>query len=303
MKQIVALNREGVGSYAMWTLGVVASFGALAFFFLAQESMRGMNVALSIPTSSEQGIVGASKNTESSLQAAPASLEEKKVEEKNVSPEPESSGHSPATLSENVASSRKVSSVLHTVPFVSQAPFGEWDIPEFQDGCEETSVLMAAAWRRGTGLSREEAKREILAMSQFLGKQFGHAVDTSGVDTNALLFHEYLNMPDTDLVIDFTKESLQLALQEGVVVIPMDGRALGNPNYTFPGPIHHMLVVIGYDAKTKEFITNDPGTRNGAGYRYQEDVFFRAARDYPTGEHIIPEIQQKVFILVRKEKK
>ncbi len=298
MKQAIALRREGVGLYAMWTLGVVASFGALAFFFLARESTRGMSAMFSVPVSSEQGISGASKNIEPSLHVASASLQEE-----NTSPEPELSEHSPATVSENVASSRKASSVLHTVPFVSQAPFGEWDIPEFQDGCEEASVLMAAAWRRGTGLSREEAKREILAMSQFLGKQFGHAVDTSAVDTNALLFHEYLNMPDTDLVIDFTKESLQLALQEGVVVIPMDGRALGNPNYTFPGPIHHMLVVIGYDAKTKEFITNDPGTRNGTGYRYQEDVFFRAARDYPTGEHIIPEIQQKVFILVRKEKK
>lgn len=283
----------------MWTLGVVMSFGALAFFFLAQGSVREVSTVFSTPVSSEQGIASAPKTFESSPQIVPISLEEKTMPSE---PTPNSETRVSLGVPESDAPSRKVSSVLHTVPFVSQAPFGEWNISEFQDGCEEASVLMAAAWKKGTPLSHEEAKREILAMSHFLGKRFGHAVDTSAVDTNVLLFHEYLGMQDTSLVIDFTKESLQIALQDGIVVIPMDGRALGNPNYTAPGPVHHMLVVIGYDAETKEFITNDPGTRKGAGYRYQEDVFFRAARDYPTGEHIAIETPQKVFILVRKTK-
>jgi hypothetical protein len=46
-----------------------------------------------------------------------------------------------------------------------------------------------------------------------------------------------------------------------------------------------MLVIRGYDPATKEFITNDPGTRKGEGYRYPEQIIYAAWRDYPSGDH------------------
>ena len=38
-----------------------------------------------------------------------------------------------------------------------------------------------------------------------------------------------------------------------------------------------MLVLTGYDED--EFITNEPGTKNGAGYRYSIDVIMNAMHD------------------------
>ncbi|KKU51956.1 MAG: hypothetical protein UX75_C0058G0008, partial [Candidatus Moranbacteria bacterium GW2011_GWE2_47_10] len=46
---------------------------------------------------------------------------------------------------------------------------------------------------------------------------------------------------------------------------------------------------------SKEFITNDSGTRNGEGYRYGENVLFGAVRDYPTGNHYEKPIDESVI--------
>lgn len=86
------------------------------------------------------------------------------------------------------------------------------------------------------------------------------------------------------------------------MVVPTNGRALGNPNFTAPGPERHMLVLIGYDPETKEFITNDPGTRQGRHYRYHEEVLFSAIRDYPTGDRVpITSVSKPGIIVSRAE--
>ena len=42
-----------------------------------------------------------------------------------------------------------------------------------------------------------------------------------------------------------------------------------------------MEVIIGYNDETREFITNDSGdVRNGAGHRYDYDLFMSTVRDY-----------------------
>ena len=62
-----------------------------------------------------------------------------------------------------------------------------------------------------------------------------------------------------------------------------------------------MIVIRGYDAKTKEFITNDPGTRQGENYRYKSDVLINALRDYPTGNHLPIEAERKAMIIIKKK--
>jgi hypothetical protein len=65
------------------------------------------------------------------------------------------------------------------------------------------------------------------------------------------------------------------------VIIPAAGRALDNPNYTVPRPIYHNLVVIGYTRD--KIITNDPGTRSGAGFSYTYDNFDQSIHDFVEG--------------------
>lgn len=192
------------------------------------------------------------------------------------------------------------SSLVENVPFTVQAPFGEWNIVTFQDGCEEAALVMAAHWLSGKPLTKEIAKKEIIALSLFEDKKHGQSVDTSAEDTQKLLV-EYYGVTTSELRTDILMTDIQETLSSGaIVIVPMDGRKLMNPNYKQPGPTTHMLVVIGYDAGKKEFITNDSGTRKGEGYRYKEDILYEAIRDYPTGDHLPIQWIYKNMIVVKK---
>lgn len=183
-------------------------------------------------------------------------------------------------------------------PFVSQAPTGEWGKSEFQNGCEEASALMVHAWRTGQKYTKETAKRELVAMARYQEKRIGQGVDTDARETARSLLAEYFDIVDHRLVYDFTLDDLKQSLAEGLVIVPTNGQALKNPNFTRPGPLQHMLVVTGYDAATKEFITNDPGTRKGEGYRYPEQTLYDAIREYPTGKHLPITTERKAMIVV-----
>lgn len=177
-----------------------------------------------------------------------------------------------------------IPSILQEVPFLSQAPFGEWSDPMFQDGCEEASMIMAMVWVQGNALTPESGKAAIESITQFEIKKFGTFIsDTSATDT-AQTMRDYYSYAHVTVTPDASMDNIKTSLAEGAVIIaPMNGQLLNNPNFTQPGPLHHMLVIIGYDAKTHEFVANDPGTKQGAGYRYSEETFYQALRDYPTG--------------------
>ncbi|MDP3957393.1 MAG: C39 family peptidase [bacterium] len=192
------------------------------------------------------------------------------------------------------------SSLTENVPFTVQAPFGEWGVSMFQNGCEEAALVMAAYWVSEKPLTKEIAKQEIIALARFEDKKHGQSIDTSATDTEKL-FKEYYNITASEVRTDITLTDIQETLATGaLVIVPADGRKLMNPNYKQPGPTTHMLVVIGYDAEKKEFITHDSGTRRGQGYRYQEDILYEAIRDYPTGDHLPVKGIHKDMIVVKK---
>lgn len=191
--------------------------------------------------------------------------------------------------------------VLHEVPFISQAPFGDWDDPRQQDGCEEAASLMAVAWARGEELTARKALELIIALADYQEKEFSGFHDTSAADTAERIIRGYFKHDQAEVMPAASPDDIVGALQGGSLVIaPMDGQALGNPYYTAPGPERHMLLVVGYDPETGEFITNDNGTRRGQGYRYGKSHFFRAVRDYPTGNHEpIVRMEKNIIIVSR----
>jgi len=175
-------------------------------------------------------------------------------------------------------------SMLLNVPFTSQAPSGNWDNVVFQQGCEEASMLMAMLWVQKKGfISPKEAEKAISAISNFAQKNYGEFRDTSIEDT-AIIMKDYFDYQNIEVKNDITANDIKSELAKGnVVIAAINGRKIGNPFYTPPGPQQHMLIVKGYDAQKKEFITNDPGTRRGEGFRYKEDILEAALRDYATG--------------------
>jgi hypothetical protein len=78
------------------------------------------------------------------------------------------------------------------------------------------------------------------------------------------------------------------------VIMPAAGRLLGNPNFTGAGPEYHALVLTGFDAEG--FITNDPGTRRGAGFRYSEATIMRALHDWNGAKSTITSGPKRVLV-------
>lgn len=185
----------------------------------------------------------------------------------------------------------------YEVPFTAQAPFAEWNDPRYQDGCEEASVLMAIKAVKGEGLTRNEAKAEIAAISQYELENWGSYVDTSASSTLARIVEGYFKyMGRVEYGID-QDDIIEALYANNLVLVPTNGVKLKNPNYSPPGPERHMLVVKGYDPATAEFITHDPGTRNGADYRYDAAVLMEALFDYPTGNHV-PATEDRTAMII-----
>jgi hypothetical protein len=192
--------------------------------------------------------------------------------------------------------------VLLDVAFTSQAPFGDWDDPRQQDGCEEASVLMAMLWLRGqTSISRDEALREILTASDWEQEKYGSFHDTSAQDTVERLFKDYYKHYGAYVSYDVSVDNIKKELATGhLVLVPASGQLLGNPNFSGAGPERHMLVIRGYDDRREQFITNDPGTRRGEEYKYSYNVLIDAIRDYPTGYKVPIEGVNKAIIVVER---
>jgi len=190
-------------------------------------------------------------------------------------------------------------STLLDVPFTSQAPSAQWSDVVYQNACEEAVIVMTMRWAKGTSLTKEGAEIEIAAIADFQQKTYGHFHDRSASDTAQLImdYYGYLNIEfQFDIGIDDIKRELA---KGNALIVPVNGQKLGNPFYTPPGPIEHMVVVVGYDSETKEFITNDPGTKRGEQFRYPEDVLDAALRDYATGFHEPITQINRVMIIVR----
>ena len=118
-------------------------------------------------------------------------------------------------------------------------------------------------------------------------------MSTTAEQTAAVIETYYYLSPE--VILNPTTEDLMTALAAGYpVIIPVAGRLLGNPNFTGEGPLYHVLVIKGYTEKG--FITNDPGTRNGADYFYTFDVIMNAIHDWNGGDVLNG---QKIMIIVR----
>ena len=164
------------------------------------------------------------------------------------------------------------------VPFGSQAPYAVWD-DLHNEACEEAAMLMANAYRKGEKLTPHLMEQGILNLVKWQ-TEHGYSVDVTATET-AKILQEYFGLT-ARLVPAPTAANIRAELDFGrAVIVPAAGRKLGNPNFRRPGPIYHMLVIRGYDAIHDEFITNDPGTRKGEGYRYTTNVLMAAIHDWP----------------------
>lgn len=179
------------------------------------------------------------------------------------------------------------------IPFTSQAPFQVWD-PAHEEYCEEASLLMANRFLQGRSIDGPaDADEAMNAIAAWEVDRFGYFESTTAEET-AVIARDFLGLEAEVLPYNFT--AVQEALVSGkVVIIPAAGQELGNPFFTPPGPVYHMLVIKGW---TEEYvITNDPGTKRGENYVYDPDVLYAAIGDY---NHNNPSSGEKLMIVVGK---
>lgn len=185
------------------------------------------------------------------------------------------------------------------VPFTPQAPTANWD-QLHNEACEEASVLMAAAYFGGNHnptLSAEQAEAEISKLVQWEQEEYGYHLDTTTPETAKMIEDVY--GLKTKIIENFSVDDLKSELTEGrLVIISVDGRLLGNPNFRQPGPPHHMFVITGYNSTG--MVTNDPGTRRGRNYTYSFDTIYEAAGDWEHNQHAVNR-SKKMAIVVWKE--
>jgi len=181
------------------------------------------------------------------------------------------------------------------IPFQSQAPHANWDMP-YQEGCEEASIILAVKYLEDINyISAEEMNQEILDMVDYQNKNYGGHYDLSAEETSDLLLEYYGDEFETELIYDFEWEDVKKALaQDHPVIIPTAGQQLGNPYYTAPGPRYHMMVIRGYDENY--VYTNDVGTKRGENYKYDYNTLYNGVHDWNNGN---VESGEKVMIVVK----
>ncbi len=169
--------------------------------------------------------------------------------------------------------------MLIEVPFIVQAPTGNWDMP-YQEACEEASLIMIHHFLAGETLTAQEADKEILDMVQWENDEFNYSADLTIEELKRVAEDYYKHTGQ--LFYDFTIDDMKRLLVEGhPLIVPLSGRDVGNPYYSGEGPWYHMLVVTGYDAHN--FITNDVGTKRGHNFRFPQERFFNSIHNW-TGQ-------------------
>lgn len=172
------------------------------------------------------------------------------------------------------------------LPFTSQAPAGVWDAVH-EETCEEASVHMVAEYFARTPAGKLDVTSADRAMLDLIAYEEanGYGVSVSAAELKAIIDDFYDGAYTVEIIDDPSAEDLKALLVDGYpVIVPAAGRMLGNPFFTGEGPLYHMLVLRGFE--DGRFVTNDPGTRHGENYTYDEDVFMNAVHDWNNGDPV-----------------
>lgn len=179
------------------------------------------------------------------------------------------------------------------VPFSPQAPHANWDAP-YQEACEEMALIMGIYFLQGKELTPEIADREIKDLVKW-ETEHGYPEDVTLEQLNQIGC-EYYKVCTNYVINQVTTEVIKEQIAKGnPVILPAAGRRLLNPYFSGDGPWYHMLIVKGYDRN--EFITNDPGTKRGKGYKYKYDRLVNAIHDWTGVKEEIEKGQRKMMVV------
>jgi uncharacterized protein YvpB len=199
-------------------------------------------------------------------------------DEKNTTNKPSSL---PQT-EEVVAKELKPTTKILPVPYVSEAPEGDWS-GDWVNACEEATIVMVDGFYAGKiTVSVEEAKSRLLKLFAEQEIMYGSSKNSDSIKIQNLIsiYTNYVGKIKTNPTISELKQEID----NGHPVISLHrGFDLKNKNIPF-SPVkssYHTVVLLGYDDIAEEFIVHDPGdSKEGFEHRYSYNDFMFSIHDY-----------------------
>lgn len=206
---------------------------------------------------------------------------------------PPQSNNNSAPVLDSASVSGLPSSINHPVTFFSQAPDGNRNLPR-QEACEEASIALANYFIKGKSLNKDQMRADILALVDRQMELFGDYLHTT-VEQTQQLYEDFYGW-ESYIIDNPTIEQIKSILaQWQIIVAPFSGRQLGNPYYSGPWPLYHMMVIRWYD--DTYFYTNDVGTRRGENFTYTHAVIMDALHD--RNEANINQWAKKILVITK----
>ena len=219
-------------------------------------------------------------------ETAKVPIPENNVDPSQVNPVPGNAAATPQdqTDSQNSNASLPERSLLD-MPFYSQAPLSKWDAFH-EEMCEEASLLNAGLYLEDKKLTKDQFEGELQKIQRIEKSEIGEWKSTTAAQTKKWADVYFEGNVKIKIIENPTIKDIEKEISDGLpageaghpVIVPLSGRDIGNPNFTPPGPIYHMLVIKGYDSQN--FITNDVGTRKGNSYAYKKEVIMKNMHDW-----------------------
>jgi len=174
------------------------------------------------------------------------------------------------------------SKVQLDVPYINEAPEGDWSGP-WKNACEEASITMVEKFYQGKKeVSITEAKEYMIMLFNKQDEVWGSNTDADAIRAEQII-NDY-TLFNAEIRVNPEIEEIKKQLRQGNPVISLHyGKLLYNKNIPFltTGTYYHMMVIIGYDDETEEFITNDDGDiKTGSAHRYEYDLFMNSLADF-----------------------
>ena len=170
---------------------------------------------------------------------------------------------------------------LLDVPYTVQAPYAKWDVYD-EEACEEAALLMAHEYLEGNQylngiIPQADAQTELRRMINYQVDRLNYEVTTDLFpDQLKASIESYWPGYTAKFFSNISAEQIKKEIAKGnPVVVPATAKILGNPWYHYQD--YHMLVVIGYE--DDQFITNDPGTKRGEDWSYDQELLIKAIKD------------------------
>lgn len=173
------------------------------------------------------------------------------------------------------------------VPYTSEIPLGSWVKP-WNNACEEASMVMVESYYFGNeSMSKDVAVKYMMPIFKIEDKIFGSNADTDTIRT-AKLFNEYMSVNAT-IKNNPTLEEIKDQLRQGKPVVSFHfAKDIKNPHYHWRvgGSYFHVVVLVGFDENTSEFLVHDSGDPvTGAYHRYSYNLIMDTLHDFNFKNH------------------